>query len=179
MNEEPKYVEVQKFNQQWINIILYIVLIADFLLTLFFLMKKQIVFISFVPLIAALIIFILFRIMRLTVSIDANKIEYAFKPFHIRNQIITKQEIESAQVIKYEPISQYGGWGIRYSFKNGKAFTTSGYYGLQLKLKSGKCILLGTQQPDKLSSFLTACRLSSYSSENDTEKHFPDLSSSS
>ena len=175
MNEEQQYTEVQKFNQQWINTILYIVVIDDFLLTIFLLMKKQIVFISFIPLIAALVIFILFKIMRLTVSIDADKIAYAFKPF-IRNRIITRQEIESAQVIKYEPISQYGGWGIRHSFKNGKAFTTRGHYGLQLKLKNGKIILLGTQQPEALQSFLTAYPLSSDPSGNDTAKRSPSLS---
>jgi hypothetical protein len=176
MNEESKYIEVQKFNQQWINIILYIILIGDFIVTFIFLSKKQIVFISFIPLVAALAIFILFKIMKLTVSIDANKVEFRFKPFHLNNQVISKEDIATAEVIKYEPISDYGGWGIRYSFKKGKAFIIRGHCGLLLKLKSGKSILLGTQQPEQLSSFLTASHLSSYSSENDTEKHFPGLS---
>ena len=122
MNEESKYIEVQKFNQQWINIILYIILIGDFIVTFIFLSKKQIVFISFIPLVAALAIFILFKIMKLTVSIDANKVEFRFKPFHLNNQVISKEDIATAEVIKYEPISDYGGWGIRYSFKKGKAF---------------------------------------------------------
>jgi hypothetical protein len=176
MNKESKYVEVQKFNQQWINVILYIVLIADFIVTFLFLFNKQIVFISFIPLIAALAVFILFKIMSLTVSIDMNKVEYNFKPFHIRNQIIDKRDIESAKVIKYAPISDYGGWGIRHSFKNGRALTVRGKYGLQLTFKTGKRLLLGTQQPEALQSFLTAYPLSSGSSENDTEKRFPDLS---
>ena len=122
MNEESKYIEVQKFNQQWINIILYIILIGDFIVTFIFLSKKQIVFISFIPLVAALAIFILFKIMKLTVSIDANKVEFRFKTFHLNNQVISKEDIATAEVIKYEPISDYGGWGIRYSFKKGKAF---------------------------------------------------------
>jgi hypothetical protein len=107
MNEESKYVEVQKFNQQWINIILYIILIGDFIVTFIFLSKKQIVFISFIPLVAALAIFILFKIMKLTVSIDANKVEFRFKPFHLNNQVISKEDIATAEVIKYEPISDY------------------------------------------------------------------------
>jgi hypothetical protein len=176
MIEQSKYIEVQKFDQKWINVILYIILIGDALITFIFVSKKQIVFISLVPLVAALVIFILFKIMNLTVSIDASKVEFRFKPFHLNNQVISKEDIASAKVIKYAPISDYGGWGIRYSFKKGKAFTIRGHYGLLLKLKSGKSILLGTQQPEQLSSFLTASSLSSYSSENDTEKRFPGLS---
>jgi hypothetical protein len=161
MNEESKYVEVQKFNQPWINVILYIVLAAGFIVAFLFLLNKELVFISFIPLIAALLIFILFKVMKLTVCISADKVEYNFKPFHLRNQIIDKADIVSAAVIKYEPIVDYGGWGIRYNFKKGKAFTTRGSYGLQLKLKNGKSILLGTQQPQALQSFLAAYPLSS------------------
>jgi hypothetical protein len=161
MNEESKYIEVQKFNQPWINVILYTVLVADFAVTFLFLLKKDFAFVSFIPLIAALVIFSLFKVTKLTVCISPDKIEYNFKPFYLRNQVINKADIVSAAVVKYEPISEYGGWGVRHSFKKGKALTTRGSYGLQLKLKNGKSILLGTQQPDALQSFLAAYPLSS------------------
>ncbi|AQQ72459.1 hypothetical protein SMSP2_02844 [Limihaloglobus sulfuriphilus] len=51
---------------------------------------------------------------------------------------------------KYRPVFEYGGWGIRYSFRNGKAYNAKGNKGLQITLKNGKKILIGSQDPEKL-----------------------------
>lgn len=51
----------------------------------------------------------------------------------------------------YSPIKEYGGWGYRITLKNGKAFNVTGNKGIQLVLKSGKKLLIGTQQESEAS----------------------------
>jgi hypothetical protein len=62
--------------------------------------------------------------------------------------------VASIEVRKYSPIKEYGGWGFRYGFKNGKAYNISGNMGLQLILKNGDRILIGTQKPEELETYL-------------------------
>ena len=57
----------------------------------------------------------------------------------------TKAEIKSAKAVKYNPILDYGGWGIRYRFKT-KAYNIKGNKGVRIYLKNGKNILFGSQK---------------------------------
>jgi hypothetical protein len=97
---------------------------------------------------------ILFRSASLTTFIDDNGITYKFFPFHFRDQQIGWEEIERYEVVKYAPLLEFGGWGIRFNWK-GKAFNVSGNKGLRIYLKSGKMILIGTQRDKELTDFLT------------------------
>jgi len=67
-----------------------------------------------------------------------------FKPF--TNRLITWNEIEEAEVIKYH----FVGYGWRLSFKYGKVYNVKGNKGLRLKLKNNKKLVIGTQQETTL-----------------------------
>jgi hypothetical protein len=84
----------------------------------------------------------------LTTKIDEQGVHYRFFPFHLKFKHVSWHELENCYVRTYNPISEYGGWGYRISFlrKKGRAFTVNGKTGLQLELKNGKKILLGTQK---------------------------------
>lgn len=59
----------------------------------------------------------------------------------------------------YNPIPEYGGWGIRTGMQ-GRAFNMRGNEGVQLVLASGKRVLIGSQRPDELARAiqnLTGC----------------------
>jgi hypothetical protein len=99
-------------------------------------------------------LFLLFGLSKLTTVIDKIGIEYRFFPFHSRPRLIYWNMIEKYMVIKYDPLKDYGGWGIKYS-KHVKAYTLSGDKGLLLYLKSGKRILIGTQKDLELMNFLS------------------------
>lgn len=96
---------------------------------------------------------LLFLVLRLKLEIDGKSIQYRFYPFHFSWQTINWSDVASAEVRKYKPLSEFGGWGLRVGFK-GKAYTVSGNKGLQLHLKNGKKVLFGTGRPDALASFL-------------------------
>ena len=48
----------------------------------------------------------------------------------------------------YNPIRDYGGWGIRWGTK-GKAYNVSGNRGLYLEFSDGKQLLIGLQKPEE------------------------------
>jgi hypothetical protein len=96
---------------------------------------------------------LLFRFARLSTFIDKTGIEYRFFPFQLKYHKISWAEIEKKEVITYNPIRDYGGWGMRFNRK-GKAFNVSGDKGIRLYLKNGKQILIGTQKEIELADFL-------------------------
>lgn len=99
-----------------------------------------------------LLVFLLFAFAKLTTVIDKSGIAYKFFPFHFKFHQISWDKIENFEVVTYKPLKDYGGWGIRIGRK-GKAFNVSGNKGLQLQMKSGKNILIGTQNETELTNF--------------------------
>jgi len=58
--------------------------------------------------------------------------------------------ISKAYLRKYNPILEYGGWGVRTQWGirwNSIAYNAWGNKGLQLELSNGKQILIGTRKP--------------------------------
>ncbi|AUC23926.1 hypothetical protein BTO15_00635 [Polaribacter sejongensis] len=73
---------------------------------------------------------------------------YQFFPLHFKVKTIPWNTISKAYVRKYQPISEFGGWGLRggFFFNKGKekAVNVSGDIGIQLILKNGEKLLIGT-----------------------------------
>jgi hypothetical protein len=91
----------------------------------------------------------------LVTTIDNKRISYKYKPFQRRTKQILFADIDSYEVKQYSPIGDYGGWGLRYNFsKKSKAYNVSGNMGIEIALKSGKKILIGTQKPDEIKSVM-------------------------
>lgn len=86
--------------------------------------------------------------LKLEVWIDADGIHYRFFPLIIKNKLISKEQIQRFEIRKYNPILDYGGWGVRRGFgrKWQRAYNVSGNMGLQLYLTDGKKVLFGTQR---------------------------------
>ena len=87
---------------------------------------------------------------RLITRIDEKGIHYQFLPFHFSLKTIRWNEITKAYIRVYDPIGDYGGWGLKggalWNSKNGKAINVSGDVGIQLELTNGKKLLIGTQK---------------------------------
>jgi len=100
------------------------------------------------------ILFLLFFIfMKQKTLIGAEGIEVIISPFGSRR--IAWKNIEKTYIRTYQPLLEYGGWGIRYGFwKAGMAYSVGGNKGLQLELKSGQKILIGTKNAEALEKFL-------------------------
>ena len=76
--------------------------------------------------------------------------------FPLWNRKIGFDQIMQCYAREYKPILEYGGWGIRGSFSKGKAYNARGNKGVQLILKNGKKILIGSQKHDELAETINA-----------------------
>jgi hypothetical protein len=96
---------------------------------------------------------LLFRSLKLQVTLGEDAISYRFFPVQWKYRNINTSNIETMKVIDYDPLSDYGGWGIRFG-KNGMAYTVKGNHGLYIRRTDKKPLLIGTSRPKEMESFL-------------------------
>ncbi|MCF8429207.1 MAG: hypothetical protein K9G64_03670 [Bacteroidia bacterium] len=147
---EKSFIEIQKIRQIWVIVLMLFVNAMPIYHVAF----ESTDFIVILPIIIIVFIDLLLVFIQLKTKIYEKGISYQLFPFHLKEKMVLWDEIAEVNIRKYSPIWEYGGWGYRYSFKNGKAFNISGNMGLQLVLKNGKKILIGTNKPEELSVFL-------------------------
>lgn len=85
--------------------------------------------------------------LKLSVRLDNDHLHIRFWPLVKRD--IPLEEMVQWEARTYRPIMEYGGWGIRCSWK-GMAYNVSGNRGVQLRLATGKRILIGSQRAEEL-----------------------------
>jgi hypothetical protein len=162
--EKLLFREEQRFNQIWLKVLLYLLAIANLFIFGHALYKQLItgepwgdnpmsdiglIFtVCFTFAIWGGILFLLER-SKLITNINHNEIRLRFPPLFSKEKIITMDVIKKMEVRKYNPILEFGGWGIRYGIK-GKAYNVKGNMGLQLYFKNGKRLLIGTQKPEQV-----------------------------
>lgn len=100
-------------------------------------------------------IILLFASMRLDTRIDEASLRYRLFPLHRSERTIPWATVERAWVREYHPIREYGGWGLRTGLRGG-AVNVAGTTGLQLLLRDGKRLLIGTQRGPLLRTVLQA-----------------------
>jgi hypothetical protein len=89
--------------------------------------------------------------------IEKEGIYIRYFPFHFKPLFFNWSEIDHFELRKYNPLSEYGGWGLKGS-KNNRAYNVSGDMGLQITLKSGRKLLVGTANPKKMEVALLEIR---------------------
>jgi hypothetical protein len=86
--------------------------------------------------------------VRLITELRSGQLSVAMKGFwqEIR---VPVAEIRSAVPIEYKPAEEYGGYGVR-SGPRGKAYIACGNRALQLELRDGRRLLIGSQRSQEL-----------------------------
>jgi hypothetical protein len=91
-------------------------------------------------------------LLRLITEVRAGDIYVYVFPF--RGSHIALKDVTEAEARDYSGQREYGGWGVRTTAKAGKAYTAWGTKGVQLWLKEGERILIGTQEPKEFTDVL-------------------------
>ena len=141
-----KYVfkETQRFNQPWI----WGILILVSLITLYGMISQPIDgWEAVIPIIILGLVILLFAIMQLKTRIDESGLTFSFSPF-IGQRNYSNEQIENLELIEYNSLLKFGGWGIRYNFDMW-AYNVGGKHGLIVTLKNKK-FLIGTQKPEEM-----------------------------
>ena len=149
--------EEQRFTQLWLIVILVISTIVPVGLICqeYFKENTSMTTNEFVWTIVGIVVSISFIFLfKLTTRIDEKGIHYQFFPFHLKLKLIAWNEITKAYVRTYDPIGDYGGWGLKggalWNKGKGRAINISGDIGIQLELKNGKRLLIGTQKENEI-----------------------------
>jgi hypothetical protein len=90
---------------------------------------------------------------KLETRLEAGNLYIRFFPLHLKFREIDLKQIAFIYARTYQPLSEFGGHGIRFS-TSGKAFNISGNRGLQLEFENGHRLLIGTQKPQEFASAL-------------------------
>jgi hypothetical protein len=153
--------EEQRFNQLWLIILMIISVLVPIAIIIGTYLKdpnsfssSELIVLLSVIILASGIIFL----FKLSSRIDEKGIHYKFFPFHWSYKIITWNEIDKAYIRTYDALSEYGGWGLKggslWNKAKGKAINVSGDIGIQLELKNGKKLLIGTQKLEEAKNVL-------------------------
>ena len=144
--------EEQRFTQMWIIVLLISSAIVPLVIIFNEYYKNKDAFTGWelaliiaITLLAPVLIFV----FKLYTRIDEAGVHYKFFPVHMRYKTIKWDAISKAYVRKYDAITEYGGWGFKggafWRKSRGIAINVSGDIGIQLELKNGKKILIGTK----------------------------------
>ena len=160
MNQEerqsPIYHEVQRFRQVWLwAVVLAITWLQWYAAVEQFLFKRPFGDnpMPDIPLAIYWVIFgiglpVLLFFSQLIIEVRDDGIYFRFSPFHRTFRRIAFAEIRQCEARTYQPLRDYGGWGIRVRCK-GKAYNVCGNQGVQIELLNGDRLLIGSQRADE------------------------------
>ncbi len=159
-NGKTLFIEEQRFRQKWIWLLLGLVAAISWVMFI-----QQIMFGSPMgnhptPDLFVWLTFVLFGIglpwllfsLRLVTRLEPSQLVIRFRPLLTRKILL--RDIASCEALTYRPLREYGGWGIRYSARHGRAYNVSGNRGVQLELVDGHRILIGSQRADELAEVI-------------------------
>ncbi|MBK8626969.1 MAG: hypothetical protein IPN86_15790 [Saprospiraceae bacterium] len=146
-----KFEEVQKIDSIWPLSIMAVTLVGNWLL--YFLLKHDDLTFFYISVLSVGLLSLFISSLKLSTEISNESVRYKMFPFHFKWKELSRKEIVKMEVRTYKPLQEYGGWGNRRG-KSGRAYTIKGKRGLQLTLKNGDKILLGTSKADEMVKFI-------------------------
>ena len=96
----------------------------------------------------------LFHAMTLVVEVRPQRVDIRYRPFVNRSIALT--DIDHLTARTYNPLREYGGWGIRGWSGQRVAYNVSGNQGVELTLHDGSSGMIGSRQPESLAMAITA-----------------------
>ena len=91
---------------------------------------------------------VFFMSLRLIVEVHGDYLSIHFTPFTRRK--IAFENIEDAKTRSYHPIREYGGWGVKGWSHRKMAYSVSGNQGVDLQLRDGTSVMIGSREPKRL-----------------------------
>jgi hypothetical protein len=92
--------------------------------------------------------------VRMIVRVNGEALTIRYQPFMTRR--IPIDAIAGYGVRTYDPLREYGGWGIRIWLGGPRAYNVSGNRGVDVILYNGERIMIGSQHPHDLAQALDA-----------------------
>ncbi|PWB20761.1 hypothetical protein [Flavobacterium sp. HTF] len=98
--------------------------------------------------------------LRMTVILDAKAFRYKLFPFQITYRTIEWDQIEKIQISKIDALSDFLGWGLRYSKKYGWSYIFNSNNVISLIFKNGKKVTMTIKNKEEVVQFLNDNKIS-------------------
>ncbi|WP_131536024.1 DUF6141 family protein [Pedobacter nototheniae] len=155
MQTEILFSEIQKMGDYSIVILLCVInILFIYLLAKGFKTKSRVYLLATtVGFIIAISTTLLTLNLKLYTEIRKDGVYVKLFPLQLKFKHYNWMDISKAYVRTYQPVADYGGWGLKGSEHNA-AINVSGNIGLQLVFKNEDKLLIGTNQPKELTQAL-------------------------
>lgn len=153
------YKEIQSYRGTWIVYFIILVELPTIILLLTFYFQAEDkaemgIALTVVGATMALIFLFIFN-LRMETRIDQYGISFKYFPFIRSWRKYPKETIRTISVINYNPIMDYGGWGLKGN-KTTKAYSIMGDQGLLFDVGDKKKIMIGTMKAKELEEYLSS-----------------------
>lgn len=169
--EQIIYQEKQQFRQPW----LWFVLISITALTVFVTTNIQMKnnFINgrdmgngsggaIFGIVISFLVILLFFLTNLDLKLSSTGIQLKFFPLVLKPKLYLWEEIKSIKLRKYQPLQEFGGWGIRIGLGKRIAYSVSGNFGLELFMNDGRIIMIGIKNPKMIEQTILGLNFKDY-----------------
>lgn len=144
MNNEAIFSETQFSKQNKISYLLYVAAFVILLSSVYMYSTDLFDLFSIILFTVILVIIVLIINSKFTLIITHKGIIYKYFPFILTERTISKNDIKMIRTQVYDPVSEFGGWGVRRS--NGKkSYSMSGNTAIVVEKKDGEVIYFGTR----------------------------------
>lgn len=106
-------------------------------------------FVVLVWIIVGIVIPLFVFILRFDLQIEDGEIKFQYFPFHIKPKRLSIKEIQNYKIVRFDPLGDYGGWGIRKKANTIGYITASGR-GVIVLLDGEMQLTFGSDQPKEL-----------------------------
>lgn len=97
-------------------------------------------------------------VLRMTTEVTPAQLCVWFGWLPTYRKVVLISEIAALEVVRYRPIRECGGWGIRNGPEGERVLSARGDRGVRLLLRDGTRLLIGSQRPDDLARALEQAR---------------------
>lgn len=92
----------------------------------------------------------------LTVLVQESRIVLYLGRTPLVRRVVPFDRIRSTRVVRYRPIVEFGGWGVRGSGRR-RAWTARGDRAVELTLADDRVLLIGSDHPQRLENAIRTC----------------------
>jgi len=89
---------------------------------------------------------------QLHVRVTRTGVVLRFGAFPLLQRVVALSDIEAVEAVRYSPLGEFGGWGIRWGLGGKRAWSIQGNQAVRLTLQGGKLLYVGSQNPERLAS---------------------------
>ena len=95
-------------------------------------------------------IMVVIGLFKMTTEVTPSELRVWFGWIPTYRRAVSIASIQRVEVVRYRPLREYGGWGIRVRRNGDRILTARGNLAVRLEMTDGTALLLGSQRPEPL-----------------------------